>query len=88
MRFHGVRGGRSSPQVNAGSIDERSRHRRSRVAVVAVEIGVGTAADDVAEHLVAPLDLSAHRLCIRVDQELRRVEPVAFVRLRTGPSTR
>ena len=76
----GVRGGRSSPQVKAGSITvasgaygalSRSSKERSACAV----------AELVAEQLVGPLHVAADQLGIRVEHDLVGVEPVPLGRL-------
>ena len=57
VRFHGVAGGRSSPQVKAGSTTTHLGMRAGRVAEVEGQVGLRVA-DGVAEELVAPLDLA------------------------------
>ena len=77
---HGVRGGRSSPQVKAGSMHRRQRRVGGVVAIVERQVVVRIA-DLVAEHRVGPANRRADRLRVRIEDDLVRVESVAVLRL-------
>ena len=69
-------GGRSSPQVKAGSIDPALGHAGGVVAAVEREVLVAVA-DAVAEVRVAPAQRADDILGVGIEQQLVRVEAVA-----------
>ena len=80
VRFHGMRSGRSSSQVNAGSMTTHFGHAAGAVVGIGLEV-LARAADLVGEQRVAPPDRARDRLRVRVDQQLGGVEAIAVLRI-------
>ncbi len=76
LRIGDVRGAVAGP-VEERVDDHAVHHVRGRVVVV---LGVGVA-EVVGEQRLVPVDLAAGRLRVRVEQQLRRVEPLARLRV-------
>ena len=79
---HGVRGGRSSPQVNAGSTTAASG-ANAALSRASNERSASGVADRVAEHLVSPANRTRHRLRVWIHDNFVGIETVpacGFVR--------
>ena len=74
----GVRGGRSSPQVNAGSMTIASGADVGVVAIVERKILLRIA-NPIAEHRVGPRQVAADGLGIRIEEELVGIEAMALL---------